>query len=186
MYNTKEMHMVEIKNGLVVPKYRYKVTSRHMDPLIIKGENDSMRYTLLNNIFYHPEVFHDLNIYTYHYMRRGCIVIHLAQPYILSSMRFLLWGGNDQFYKYTIEDSVNNQDWKWIANESEELKQSWQVLKFTPRPILYIRITGVYNSAGNDFRIVYFEAPAQVIVDDRVNNETDDIMTEASTSNPVV
>ncbi|XP_050427021.1 BTB/POZ domain-containing protein 9-like [Adelges cooleyi] len=126
-------------------------------------------------------------MYTYHYLQSGCIVIHLAQPYILSSMRFLLWGGNDQFYKYTVEDSIDNQDWKWIAHESKELKQSWQVLKFTPRPILYIRITGVYNSAGNDFRILYFEAPAQVIVDDRgKNNETDVIMTEASTSNPVV
>ncbi|XP_050427019.1 BTB/POZ domain-containing protein 9-like [Adelges cooleyi] len=191
-YNTEEMHEVEIKNGLVVPKYGYNVASSYMYAFVIKGEHHLMSQSMLN-ILYDDDYdrFGDkidrFNMYTYHYLQSGCIVIHLAHPYILSSMRFLLWGGNDQFYKYTVEDSIDNQDWKWIAHESKELKQSWQVLKFTPRPILYIRITGVYNSAGNDFRCVYFEAPARVIVDDRgKNNETDVIMTEASTSNPVV
>ncbi|XP_050426004.1 BTB/POZ domain-containing protein 9-like isoform X3 [Adelges cooleyi] len=191
-YNTEEMHEVEIKNGLVVPKYGYNVASSFRYAFVIKGEHNLWSQSMLNVLvddYYdrYDNKIDRLNMYTYHNLQSGCIVIHLAQPYILSSMRFLLWGGNDQFYKYTVEDSINNQDWKWIANETKELKQSWQVLKFTPRPILYIRITGVYNSAGNDFRILYFEAPARVIVDDRgKNNETDVTMTEASTSNPVV
>ncbi|XP_050434983.1 BTB/POZ domain-containing protein 9-like [Adelges cooleyi] len=92
----------------------------------------------------------------------GCIRIQLAQPYILSSMRMLLWDDDNLCYSYTVEVSANNQDWVMIMNNSMEKTRGWQVLQFKPRPIVFIRITGVRNLIGIFFRCVYFEAPAQI------------------------
>ncbi|XP_050435267.1 BTB/POZ domain-containing protein 9-like [Adelges cooleyi] len=107
-------------------------------------------------------------------------------------MRMLLWDNDDLFYSYTVEVSVNNQDWVMIINNSEEQTHGWQVLHLKPRPIVFIRITGVRNSRGSIFRCVYFEAPAQVPLDSTnfddgrdvthywENNERDITMTDAS------
>ncbi|XP_050426645.1 BTB/POZ domain-containing protein 9-like [Adelges cooleyi] len=168
-YNIHEMYKVEIKNGLVVPKDKYNVASKYMNALVINGQNSVNNHSLLDDYY---ENYARYDRYTYHLLGSGFILVHLAQPYILSSMRLLLWGGKDQFYSYKIEVSLNKQDWEMIVKKSEELTQSWQVLKFKPRPILYIRITGVKSSAGNDFRIIYLEAPAQVTLDSNAIEET--------------
>jgi len=39
-------------------------------------------------------------------------------------------------------------DWELIVDKSKELVQSWQLLKFNSRPVVFIRITGTYNSAN--------------------------------------
>lgn len=57
-----------------------------------------------------------------------------------------LWDLDDRFYKYIIDVSVNNKDWEIIVDKSEVPSQSWQDLKFEPRPVVYIRITGVDNT----------------------------------------
>ncbi|XP_050426420.1 BTB/POZ domain-containing protein 9-like [Adelges cooleyi] len=162
-YNTEDMHKVEIKNGLVVPKFGYNVTSQYMGAFVIKGENNSNDGSLVKG-YYESQARNDR--YTYHELGSGFIVVQLALPYILSSMRLLLWG--DDSYSYTIEASINNEEWEIIVDKSEELTQSWQVLQFKSRPILYIRITGVKSSAGNVFRIIYLEAPAQVALDSNI------------------
>ncbi|XP_050435414.1 BTB/POZ domain-containing protein 9-like [Adelges cooleyi] len=167
-YNTEDMHKVEIKNGLIVPKYQYNVTSYSMNAFVTQGESEKDSQSLLK--VYHNKT-NDVKIYTYHLLEKGCIVVQLAQPYILGSMRLLLWDGDDRAYGYTVEASVNNQDWEILINKSKELTQSWQVFQFKPRPIIYIRVTGVYSSVGNDFRIVYLEAPAQVTLD---SNDVED------------
>ena len=37
---------------------------------------------------------------------------------------------------------------------------SWQVVRFEPRPVVFVRITGTRNTANEVFHLVYFEAPA--------------------------
>ncbi|XP_050425985.1 BTB/POZ domain-containing protein 9-like [Adelges cooleyi] len=179
MYNMGEMHMVKINNGFVVPKYNV-ASKYYKNACIIKGECDIMLDDVYKN--------RDGHFYTHHPMELNhFILVQLAQPYLLSSMRMRLWDHDDRVYSYTIEVSVNNQDWKMIVNKANELTQSWQLLQFKPTMIVYIRITGVYSSVGHDFRCEYFEAPAQVMLgpnvveDDCVeNNDTDITMAEPS------
>ncbi|XP_050426643.1 BTB/POZ domain-containing protein 9-like [Adelges cooleyi] len=188
-FNTKRRHLVEIENGLVVPKYN--VASLTMYAVLTTGVNNSSTHFLLDGDYNMYDRHHG---YTYHALGSGCIVVQLDQPYMLSSMRMLLWDYDEQHYMYTIEASVNNIVWEMVVDKSKELTQSWQLLQFDPRPIVFIRITGVYSSDGNDFRCVYLEAPAQVpldsnvIEDDRVknNNETDITMAGASKEASVV
>ncbi|XP_050427020.1 BTB/POZ domain-containing protein 9-like [Adelges cooleyi] len=176
-YKTKNMQMVDIENGLVVPT-NDNVTSKHRGAGVINGESSINNGSLLEDFSEHyakyGKSYFRYDRYTYHRLGSGFILVHLAQPYILSSMRLLLWGGKDQFYIYKIEGSLNNQDWEMISNKNK-LTQSWQVLEFLPIPVLYIRITGISSSTGTDFRCVYLEAPAQE------NNDTDTTMTNALT-----
>lgn len=60
----------------------------------------------------------------------------------------LLWDCDDRYYSYYIEVSVNMWDWELIIDKSKELVRSWQLLQFNSRPIVFIRITGTYNSAN--------------------------------------
>ncbi|XP_050426647.1 BTB/POZ domain-containing protein 9-like [Adelges cooleyi] len=88
-YNTTEMDMVEINNGLVFPKINYNVTSSYLNnAIVIKGEQ-SYTYNSLLDDFYNDDNDTDerKDLYTYHRLGEGFIVVHLAQPYILSSIR---------------------------------------------------------------------------------------------------
>ncbi|XP_050435393.1 BTB/POZ domain-containing protein 9-like [Adelges cooleyi] len=131
-----------------------------MNATVHEGEPHNRRNFLIHPYFIDSRDFRN-NKYTWHSLGLGCIRIQLAQPYILSSMRMLLWDDDDLFYSYTVEVSINNQDWVMIMNNSMEKAHGWQVLHFKPRPMVFIRITGLRNSIGSFFRCVYFEAPAQ-------------------------
>ncbi|XP_050434184.1 BTB/POZ domain-containing protein 9-like [Adelges cooleyi] len=130
MYNTEKLHWVEIKNGLVAPKYNVTLTS--MDWAIVIRQPD-------------------------------CLQIQLAQPYMLSSMRILLNHGESRACGYTIHVSVNDEDWDIIVDKSKESTLSWQLLKFDPRPIVYIRVTAVRTSENDKlFKRIALLAPAGV------------------------
>ncbi|XP_050435236.1 BTB/POZ domain-containing protein 9-like [Adelges cooleyi] len=95
-----------------------------------------------------------------------CVLIQLAQPYMLSSMRLLINDGNNPTCGYIIHASVNNEDWELIADKSKKPARSWQFLKFDSTLTVYIRITAVRTSIIEDLIIkVYIEAPAQVSLD---------------------
>ncbi|XP_050435481.1 BTB/POZ domain-containing protein 9-like [Adelges cooleyi] len=130
MYNTEKLHLVEIKNGLVAPKYN--VTLPSMDWAIVIRQPD-------------------------------CLQIQLAQPYMLSSMRMLLNDGEGRACGYTIHVSVNDKDWEIIVDKSKKSARSWQLLKFDPRPIVYIRVTAVLTSKKDElFERITLVAPIEV------------------------
>ncbi|XP_050433487.1 BTB/POZ domain-containing protein 9-like [Adelges cooleyi] len=163
MYNTDKMHLVEIKNGLIAPKYNVALTS--MDAIVIEGRMNFK--SLLDGDYENYDRFRGD---TYH-LENECITVQLAQPYVLSSMRMLLWDCDSRSsYGYTVEVSVNNKDWDMIVDKSKEWARSWQSMQFEQRPIIYIRITGVRcsNKNGIFFKCVYLEAPAQVSLDSNV------------------
>ncbi|XP_050435259.1 BTB/POZ domain-containing protein 9-like isoform X1 [Adelges cooleyi] len=181
MYNTDKMHLVEIKNGLVAPRFNVALSS--MNATLIKGIPNS--YTIQRSTWPHWANNNILNDeyknygysakyrgYTFHYLESECIEVQLAQPYVLSSMRMLLWDYYSRTYGYTVEVSVNNVEWDVIADKSNKSARSWQLLQFDQRPVAYIRITGIRTSNDDrSFRIVYLEAPAQVSLDSKITKQ---------------
>ncbi|XP_050435387.1 BTB/POZ domain-containing protein 9-like [Adelges cooleyi] len=169
MYNTDKMHLVEIKNGLIAPKYNVALPS--MDAFVTKGTPNWFIYRMetlpdkiQNNILY-DEYKNSLldRGHTYHFLNSGCIEVQLAQPYLLSSMRMLLWEHNKNTYGYNVHVSVNHEEWYLIIDKSNKSCQSWQLLQFEQRLVVYIRITGIHTSdTYKTFNLKYLEAPAQV------------------------
>ncbi|VVC26833.1 Hypothetical protein CINCED_3A008510 [Cinara cedri] len=160
MYNTEEINLINIEKGLVSPKYN--VATMAMNAIVIDGVSRCRNSLLDGNC---KDYDWDCG-YTCHQLGSGCILVQLGQPYMLSSMRMLLWDCDDRYYSYYIEVSVNMCDWELIVDKSKELVRSWQVLQFSSRPIVFIRITGTFNSANEVFHCVHLEAPAQVPLED--------------------
>ncbi|XP_050435396.1 BTB/POZ domain-containing protein 9-like [Adelges cooleyi] len=190
-YDTERWDSLKIENGFVVPKYNVAVKSLNAN--VDVGESNESRFFLLEPYYSDYNNFR-YNKYTWHIPGSGCIQIQLSQPYILSSMRMLLWDQRGLYYHYTVEASFDNQEWVMIINNSKKRTHGWQVLHFKPRPIVFIRITGKDNPKYWIFHCVYFEAPAQVPLDSTnfddghcvthywEDNETDITMTDASGS----
>lgn len=109
------------------------------------------RHALLNGDTKHYDWDHG---YTCHQLGSGAILIQLGQPYIISSLRLLLWDCDDRSYSYFIESSVNVWDWEVLVDRTRENCQSWQVVRFAPRPVVFIRIVGTRNTA-NEVRIPF-------------------------------
>lgn len=100
--------------------------------------------------------------YTCHQLGSGSILVQLGQPYIVDSMRLLLWDCDKRAYSYYIEVSGNSTSWDVVADKTRELCRSWQTLHFyPPRPIVFIRIVGTSNTANEVFHCVHLECPAQ-------------------------
>ncbi|XP_035227045.1 BTB/POZ domain-containing protein 9-like [Stegodyphus dumicola] len=100
--------------------------------------------------------------YTCHQLGSGAIVVQLAQPFILDSMRMLLWDCDDRSYSYYIEVSTDQQHWHMVTDKRNEACRGWQTIIFPPRPVVFIRIVGTHNTANEVFHCVHFECPAQI------------------------
>lgn len=58
--------------------------------------------------------------YTCHQLGSGAILVQLGQPYIIGSIRLLLWDCDDRSYCYYIETSVNFVEWEVVADKRKE------------------------------------------------------------------
>ncbi|GAU98400.1 hypothetical protein RvY_09552 [Ramazzottius varieornatus] len=101
------------------------------------------------------------NGYCCHQIGSGAIMVALNQPYILSSLRLLLWDVDHRFYTYTIHSSATQKDWQLLVDTRDSPRQSWQSHKFPPRPISFLKLTGISNTANEVFHVVHLEAPSQ-------------------------
>lgn len=99
--------------------------------------------------------------YTCHQLGSGAIVIQLAQPYVLGSMRLLLWDCDERSYSYYVELSTNQQHWVRVVDRTKVACRSWQTLTFDRQSASFIRIVGTHNTANEVFHCVHFECPAQ-------------------------
>ncbi|CAF2966910.1 unnamed protein product, partial [Rotaria sp. Silwood2] len=99
--------------------------------------------------------------YTCHQIGSGGIVIQLCQPYIVSSMRLLLWDCDNRSYSYYIETSYDNVTWSKVVDKRNVACRSWQILTFSPRIVVFIRICGTHNTANEVFHCVHFECPCK-------------------------
>ncbi|KOC71172.1 BTB/POZ domain-containing protein 9 [Habropoda laboriosa] len=101
--------------------------------------------------------------YTCHQVGSGSILVQLGQPYIIDSIRLLLWDCDDRSYSYYIEVSGNSWNWVLVADKTKEACRSWQTIRFeSPRPVVFIRIVGTHNTENEVFHCVHFECPAQI------------------------
>ncbi|KAM9156437.1 BTB/POZ domain-containing protein 9 isoform 1-T1 [Pangshura tecta] len=99
--------------------------------------------------------------YTCHQLGSGAIVVQLAQPFMIGSIRLLLWDCDDRSYSYYIEVSTNQQQWSMVADRTKVSCKSWQAITFDRQPASFIRIVGTHNTANEVFHCVHFECPAQ-------------------------
>ena len=97
--------------------------------------------------------------YTCHQLGSGCILIQLAQPFVIGSMRLLLWDCDKRSYSYCIETSLDQCNWSMVADKRNESCRSWQIIVFPQRPASFVRITGTHNTANEVFHCVHFECP---------------------------
>ncbi|EJW86771.1 hypothetical protein WUBG_02318 [Wuchereria bancrofti] len=101
------------------------------------------------------------NGYTCHQLGSGAIIVQLPQPYLIDSMRLLLWDCDDRHYSYYVEVSCDNTSWTRIADKTQEHCRAWQILRFDRLPVVFIRLVGTHNSVNEVFHCVHFECPAQ-------------------------
>uniref|UniRef100_A0A2H1VX80 BTB/POZ domain-containing protein 9 n=1 Tax=Spodoptera frugiperda TaxID=7108 RepID=A0A2H1VX80_SPOFR len=145
-----------LRGGLVEPLHN--VATVDLSAVVIEGISRS-RNALING---DTENYDWDQGYTCHQLGSGAIVVQLAQPYLLSSIRMLLWDCDYRHYSYYVETSLNNWDWEMVCDRTRESCRSWQVIYFKPRPVSIIRIVGTNNSVNEVFHLVHLECPAQV------------------------
>ncbi|XP_057371374.1 BTB/POZ domain-containing protein 9-like [Daphnia carinata] len=147
--------VVRLEKELIVPKHN--VATIQLSACVVEGVSRS-RNALLNG---DTKNYDWDSGYTCHQLGSGAIVVQLAQPYIVSSMRLLLWDCDDRRYSFYVEVSTNNRDWITVCDRSRQPCQSWQSISFVPQPVVYVRIVGTQNTANDVFHCVHFECPAQ-------------------------
>ena len=62
--------------------------------------------------------------------------------------RLLLWDCDDRSYCYYIQVSPNGKNWELVVDKTRESCRSWQTLRFSPRPVVFIKIVGTHNTAN--------------------------------------
>ena len=82
---------------------------------------------------------------------------------MLFFIRLLLWDVDSRSYSYYIQSSVNGWDWEEVVDKIRKSCQSWQVVEFSPRVVVYFKIVEVFNSAYEAFHCVHFECPASTL-----------------------
>ncbi|XP_052391482.1 BTB/POZ domain-containing protein 9 isoform X1 [Carassius gibelio] len=145
-----------LEKGLVVPSENVATVSACAS--VIEGVSRS-RNALLNGDTHNYDWDSG---YTCHQLGSGAIVIQLAQPYIISSLRLLLWDCDERSYSYYIEVSTNQQQWTRVLDRTKVSCRSWQVLSFNKHAAAFVRIVGTHNTANEVFHCVHFECPAQL------------------------
>jgi len=152
-YYTKKPFQVN-KHGIFIPSVN--VATIEKSACVQDGVSRS-RHALLNG---------DTNNYdwdsgyTCHQLGSGAIVVQLGQPFVIDSMKLLLWDCDERRYSYYIEVSNNRSDWEVVWDRSKEACKSWQDISFPRRPVVFIKIVGTHNTANEVFHCVHFECPA--------------------------
>ncbi|XP_030766538.1 BTB/POZ domain-containing protein 9 isoform X2 [Sitophilus oryzae] len=179
MYKQKIPKML---NDIICPNYN--VATLEKSAVVIEGVSRA-RNALLNG---DTKQYDWDSGYTCHQLGSGAILIQLGQPYIISSLRLLLWDCDDRSYSYYIESSVNIWEWEMVVDNTRESCKSWQVIKFPPRPVVFIRIVGTHNTANEVFHCVHFECPSgednqNCVVTVSVTNKNKELINSSASGN---
>ncbi|XP_029650042.1 BTB/POZ domain-containing protein 9 [Octopus sinensis] len=156
-FTNQQFHLEE---GLIVPQEN--VSTIKASACVIEGVSRS-RNALINGDVHQYDWDSG---YTCHQLGSGAIVVQLAQPYMCSSMRLLLWDCDDRSYSYYIEVSIDQQHWVKVADNQQKPCKSWQTIVFERRPVAFVKIVGTRNTANEVFHCVHFECPALTIPSD--------------------
>ena len=143
-----------LASGLIIPTEN--VASVAAGATVVEGVSRS-RNALLNG---NTREYDWDSGYTCHQLGCGAILVQLAQPYIVSSMRLLLWDKDDRSYSYYVEVSTDQKKWAKVVDKTQECCRSWQPLTFERCPVAFIKIVGTRNTANEVFHLVHLECPA--------------------------
>lgn len=66
-----------------------------------------------------------------------------------------------------------------VVDNTRESCKSWQVIRFPPRPVVFIRIVGTHNTANEVFHCVHFECPSC----EDANNQTCSVTVSVANKN---
>lgn len=136
------LKMPTLIDGIIMPTYN--VATVDMSATVIEGVSRT-RNALLNG---DVKNYDWDSGYTCHQLGSGMIVIQLGQPYYIGSLRLLLWDCDSRTYSLFIETSTNQKDWEMAVDKRNEHLKSWQQFTFEPRPVVFIKIVGTYNTAN--------------------------------------
>ncbi|VEN59514.1 unnamed protein product [Callosobruchus maculatus] len=156
-----KLKIPKMVNSVICPNYN--VATLDKSAVVIEGVSRA-RNALLNG---DTKRYDWDSGYTCHQLGSGSILIQLGQPYIISSLRLLLWDCDDRSYSYYIESSTNVWEWEMVVDKTREDCKSWQVIRFPPRPVVFIRIVGTHNTANEVFHCVHFECPSMEDIKDQ-------------------
>ncbi|WKY10431.1 hypothetical protein Q1695_002638 [Nippostrongylus brasiliensis] len=108
--NSSDEFTIDPKTTLLIPTTN--VATIDNNALVIEGVS-RCRNALLNgqNSDYDWD-----NGYTCHQLNSGAITIQLPQPYMISTMRLLLWDCDDRYYSYYVEVSVDQINWVKVVD----------------------------------------------------------------------
>ncbi|XP_052263784.1 BTB/POZ domain-containing protein 9-like [Dreissena polymorpha] len=149
------MKTFNLHDGLIVPSENVATIAKKA--CVIEGVSRS-RNALING---DTRQYDWDSGYTCHQLGSGSIVVQLPQPYVLDSMRLLLWDCDDRSYGYYIETSVDNSNWELVIDKRNESCKSWQNVTFPMRAVVFVKIVGTHNTANEVFHCVHFETPSQ-------------------------
>ncbi|GAB0091414.1 BTB/POZ domain-containing protein 9 [Sergentomyia squamirostris] len=144
-----------LHNGIVAPASN--VATLEMSAIVVDGVSRT-RNVLINGDAKNYDWDYG---FTCHQLVSGMILVQLGQPYFIGSLRLLLWDLDDRNYCFYIETSTNRKNWELVVDKRSEPVRSWQHFTFTPRPVVFIKIVGTYNTANEIFHCVHFECPSQ-------------------------
>lgn len=90
--------------------------------------------------------------FTYHEYGSS-IILQYNQPYYVGSLRMLIGKSLNYSDKYSfyIETSQNKKKWEMVVDERQEALTGWQEFDFTPRPVVFIKITGTQRDIVSFF-----------------------------------
>ena len=97
--------------------------------------------------------------------KKNAFTIQFAQPYMIDSMEFKIYFKDKDIYKYTVEVSLDEQNWIIVDDKSEEGAKGLQRIKFERRPVTFVRIVGIGSAgpgAGKFIGCSMFKCPASI------------------------
>lgn len=112
MFTSKSFN-VDAESTLLIPTEN--VASISNGAIVIEGVSQS-RNSLINGTY--DQYDWDLG-YTCHQIGSAAIVIQLPQPYLINSLRLLLWDMDDRSYSFNIDISTDGQEWTQIIQAHE-------------------------------------------------------------------
>jgi BTB/POZ domain-containing protein 9 len=151
---TEKPFEVSPATGILIPKHN--VATIDGAASVIEGVSRS-RNALINGDW---ENYDWDTGYTCHQLGSGSIIIQLPQPYLIDSMKLLLWDVDSRLYSYYIEVSVDKENWVRVHDRSKQQCRSWQLIRFPMRAVVFVKIVGTHNTANEVFHCVHFECPA--------------------------
>ncbi|KAF8563540.1 hypothetical protein P879_08631, partial [Paragonimus westermani] len=161
-------HVCRQLDGFLVPNYN--VASVEHGATVLEGVSRNRNALIDGNAR-----MYDWNSgYTCHQLGNGAIVVQLSQPFLLRSMRFLLWDLDDRTYSYSVHVSTNREEWRLIHDATRERCQSWQVITFPLQLVTFIRVIGTHNTANEVFHMVHLECaypPAETLEDQAASSK---------------